>query len=86
MRAGCFGCGLCQAVNERNYHIFYQLCAGATEQERRTLGLQGASCYHYLSQNGRDVCVDGLNDNEGFQKVSAQGCVNRSDKPPCILR
>mmetsp|Transcript_9650 Transcript_9650/g.18159 ORF Transcript_9650/g.18159 Transcript_9650/m.18159 type:complete len:1426 (-) Transcript_9650:410-4687(-) len=58
-----------QAVNERNYHIFYQLCAGATEQERRTLGLQGASCYHYLSQNGRDVCVDGLNDNEGFQKV-----------------
>ena len=37
--------------NERNYHIFYRLLAGASEQQRRTLRLTTAQDYYYLRQS-----------------------------------
>ncbi|KAI3425379.1 hypothetical protein D9Q98_009143 [Chlorella vulgaris] len=37
---------------ERSYHIFYQLCAGAAEEQRVELGLEGgASFFRYLNQS-----------------------------------
>ncbi|KAL4399250.1 Myosin type-2 heavy chain 1 [Malassezia pachydermatis] len=39
---------------ERNYHIFYQLCAGAPEELKAKLFLEHASQFHYLSQGGPD--------------------------------
>eukprot|EP00947_MAST-08B_sp_MAST-8B-sp1_P004753 g4753.t1 len=51
-----------QADNERNYHIFYQLCAGASDEERGALGLLStAADYTYLSQSGCRT-VDGMDD------------------------
>ncbi|XP_069137076.1 unconventional myosin-IXb-like isoform X9 [Argopecten irradians] len=41
-----------QARNERNYHVFYYLLAGADEQERETLHLKKPEAYHYLRQSG----------------------------------
>ncbi|ORY03520.1 myosin-2 [Basidiobolus meristosporus CBS 931.73] len=43
---------------ERNYHIFYQLCAGATAQEREELSIEQFSSYHYLNQGGDGVIPD----------------------------
>ena len=45
------------AVNdpERNYHIFYQLCAGASAEERERLHLVDPSKFYYLS---RSTCVE----------------------------
>lgn len=40
----------CQAKNERNYHVFYYLLAGATETEREQLSLLPPHKYHYLNQ------------------------------------
>src|SRR6266404_5481224 len=38
---------------ERNYHIFYQLCAGAPLKERKDLGLEtDVTKFHYLRQGG----------------------------------
>uniref|UniRef100_A0A8C4UJC4 Myosin motor domain-containing protein n=1 Tax=Falco tinnunculus TaxID=100819 RepID=A0A8C4UJC4_FALTI len=39
-----------QAQAERNYHIFYQLCASATLPELQGLGLCGAESFHYTRQ------------------------------------
>ncbi|XP_026856772.2 unconventional myosin-IXAb isoform X2 [Electrophorus electricus] len=39
-----------QEHNERNYHVFYYLLAGASEEERKAFHLQKPEEYHYLNQ------------------------------------
>ncbi|XP_074477789.1 unconventional myosin-IXAa isoform X3 [Sebastes fasciatus] len=39
-----------QEHNERNYHVFYYLLAGASEEDRKTFHLMKPEEYHYLSQ------------------------------------
>ncbi|KAJ3289168.1 Myosin type-2 heavy chain 1 [Borealophlyctis nickersoniae] len=41
-----------QPPTERNYHIFYQLCAGAPAAERKELGLGSWESFFYLNQGG----------------------------------
>ncbi|XP_039629390.1 unconventional myosin-IXAa isoform X4 [Polypterus senegalus] len=40
-----------QEHNERNYHVFYYLLAGATEEERAEFHLKKPEEYHYLNQD-----------------------------------
>uniref|UniRef100_A0A8D0D174 Myosin IXA n=1 Tax=Sander lucioperca TaxID=283035 RepID=A0A8D0D174_SANLU len=40
-----------QEHNERNYHVFYYLLAGASEEERKAFHLMKPEEYHYLSQD-----------------------------------
>ena len=51
--------------DERNYHIFYRMLAGMTEQEREQLYLTDATDYYYLTQ-GNCITCDGIDDNEEF--------------------
>lgn len=37
----------------RNYHVFYYLLAGASEEERKAFHLKKPEEYHYLSQVGQ---------------------------------
>lgn len=39
-----------QPLKERNYHVFYQLVAGATEAERQEWGLLPVEHFDYLNQ------------------------------------
>uniref|UniRef100_A0A3B1IEH2 Unconventional myosin-Va n=1 Tax=Astyanax mexicanus TaxID=7994 RepID=A0A3B1IEH2_ASTMX len=50
-----------QADEERNYHIFYQLCASAHLPEFKALKLGGANDFHYTKQ-GRNPVIDGVDD------------------------
>ncbi|XP_069766327.1 unconventional myosin-Vc [Narcine bancroftii] len=50
-----------QAENERNYHIFYQLCASADKSEFKHLKLGDAESFTYVSMGGNAV-IDGVND------------------------
>uniref|UniRef100_A0A8C8JA37 Myosin motor domain-containing protein n=1 Tax=Oncorhynchus tshawytscha TaxID=74940 RepID=A0A8C8JA37_ONCTS len=43
-----------QASQERNYHIFYQLCASRDLPEMRVLKLGGAETFRYTNQGGED--------------------------------
>jgi myosin V len=54
-----------QPLKERNYHIFYQLIAGATEEEREKLGLLAVEQFEYLNQGGEPV-IDGVDDQAEF--------------------
>jgi len=40
------------AKDERSYHVFYQLCAGASDTEREKYKISTADKYQYLQQSG----------------------------------
>ncbi|KAK6131574.1 hypothetical protein DH2020_034685 [Rehmannia glutinosa] len=56
------------AQGERSYHIFYQLCAGATSDLRGRLRLKRACDYSYLSQSD---CLEihDVDDAQNFHKL-----------------
>ncbi|SCZ93083.1 BZ3500_MvSof-1268-A1-R1_Chr6-2g08450 [Microbotryum saponariae] len=57
-----------QPETERNYHIFYQLLAGAPSSERKNLGLKAASNFAYLNQGGApSYAIPGVDDAEEFR-------------------
>eukprot|EP00026_Physarum_polycephalum_P000139 Phypoly_transcript_00139.p1 GENE.Phypoly_transcript_00139~~Phypoly_transcript_00139.p1 ORF type:complete len:2086 (+),score=546.87 Phypoly_transcript_00139:143-6400(+) len=57
-----------QVKGERNYHIFYQLLAGADDAMREELSLQTAEDYYYLSQS-ECTTVDEVDDAEVFERT-----------------
>ncbi|XP_077591330.1 unconventional myosin-XV [Stigmatopora nigra] len=57
-----------QAKDERNYHIFYEMLAGLSSQQKQTLYLQEAETYFYLNQGG-DCVIKGKDDIKDFQRL-----------------
>ncbi|KAI9245964.1 P-loop containing nucleoside triphosphate hydrolase protein [Sporodiniella umbellata] len=55
-----------QPETERNYHIFYQLCSGANEIEKKELALKAWSDFHYLNQSGTGV-IPSVDDAKEFK-------------------
>uniref|UniRef100_A0A914C028 Uncharacterized protein n=1 Tax=Acrobeloides nanus TaxID=290746 RepID=A0A914C028_9BILA len=54
-----------QSLYERNYHIFYQLCAAAKHPLLKSFELEDAMEYHYLNQ-GQDPIIPGVDDEKDF--------------------
>ncbi|MGH0143615.1 UNVERIFIED_CONTAM: hypothetical protein FKN15_003689 [Acipenser sinensis] len=50
-----------QSENERNYHIFYQLCASANQPEFKNLKLVSADEFRYTCMGGK-MYIDGVDD------------------------
>ncbi|XP_006628720.1 unconventional myosin-Vc isoform X1 [Lepisosteus oculatus] len=50
-----------QSENERNYHIFYQLCASADQPEFKNFRLLSADEFRYTSMGG-NTYIDGVDD------------------------
>ena len=57
-----------QPLKERNYHIFYQLVAGASSSEREELSLQQVEDIHYLNQ-GSSPNIEGVDDKAEFEAL-----------------
>jgi myosin V len=60
-----------QPLSERNYHIFYQLCAGAPIKERKDLGLDtDTTKFEYLKLGGpTSTPIPGVDDAEEFRQT-----------------
>ncbi|KAJ7987122.1 hypothetical protein DPEC_G00335480 [Dallia pectoralis] len=57
-----------QAEDERNYHIFYQMCASASLPDFKDLALTSAQDFVFTSQ-GENIFIEGVNDAEDFEKT-----------------
>uniref|UniRef100_UPI00398E9BF8 unconventional myosin-XV-like isoform X2 n=1 Tax=Pristiophorus japonicus TaxID=55135 RepID=UPI00398E9BF8 len=57
-----------QAKNERNYHIFYEMLAGLSGQQKQRFYLQEAETYYYLNQGG-NCEISGKDDGEDFLRL-----------------
>uniref|UniRef100_A0A8C1DMS3 Unconventional myosin-Vb n=1 Tax=Cyprinus carpio carpio TaxID=630221 RepID=A0A8C1DMS3_CYPCA len=57
-----------QAEEERNYHIFYQLCASSSLPEFKDLTLSNAEDFTYTSL-GENIFIEGVNDAEDLVKT-----------------
>jgi len=55
-----------RALNERSFHIFYQLIAGADSSLQSELGLSGPDYFNFLNSS-RCYQVDGIDDKAEFQ-------------------
>ena len=49
------------SAGERTYHIFYQLCGGASAEQRRELQLLAAPDFRYVARSAQ-MKVAGIND------------------------
>ncbi len=54
-----------QATDERNYHVFYQMCAGRGEEALSKMALDAPEKFHYLNQ-GENAVIDGVDDLKEF--------------------
>lgn len=54
-----------QNENERNFHVFYQLIEGASQEMRQNLGIMNPDYYFYLNQSDT-YKVDGTDDRNDF--------------------
>ncbi|XP_023242881.1 unconventional myosin-Va-like [Centruroides sculpturatus] len=57
-----------QASEERNYHVFYQLCASADLEELADLQLSDQRTFHYTNQ-GDSPIISGIDDAKNFQET-----------------
>jgi len=57
-----------QAGVERNYHIFFQLCAGCSPEQVHRWGLGNPRDFYYLSQS-ESISIPGVDDGKDFQEV-----------------
>eukprot|EP00818_Percolomonas_sp_WS_P000139 CAMPEP_0117447222 /NCGR_PEP_ID=MMETSP0759-20121206/6759_1 /TAXON_ID=63605 /ORGANISM="Percolomonas cosmopolitus, Strain WS" /LENGTH=1076 /DNA_ID=CAMNT_0005239541 /DNA_START=77 /DNA_END=3307 /DNA_ORIENTATION=+ len=55
-----------QAPDERNFHIFYQMCAGLSQQEKEQFMVFAPEDFHYLNQSGCTI-VEGIDDEEEYR-------------------
>lgn len=59
-----------QASDERNYHIFYELMDGLSDDQKKKYGLLDASKYFYLNQGGSSK-IEAKDDAENFRTLTS---------------
>jgi myosin V len=56
-----------QAIGERNYHCFYEMLKGSTQEELDLLGLSNVWDFHYTNQSDMIERLDGIDDGEQYK-------------------
>ncbi|NWW84699.1 MYO1F protein, partial [Rhynochetos jubatus] len=65
---------------ERNFHIYYQLIEGASQEQRQNLGIMSPDYYYYLNQSDT-YQVEGTDDRSDFHETMVSAWEGESPKP-----
>ncbi|CAB4008892.1 unconventional myosin-Ie-like isoform X2, partial [Paramuricea clavata] len=57
-----------QNPGERSFHVFYQICAGSSSEDKEMLGVSDASYFFYLNQSGTYE-VEGTDDKKEYEET-----------------
>lgn len=57
-----------QQTGERNYHFFYQICSGATDEEREKYHIFPPSEFNYLNKSDC-LEIEGVDDSENYRET-----------------
>jgi myosin V len=57
-----------QAPGERNYHVFYQMCAARDSPDLKELQLEASEAYRFTNQGG-DSVIEGVDDAQAFEEL-----------------
>lgn len=60
-----------QSSGERNYHCFYELIRGSSQERRSYLGLTEIEDFYYINQSGCDQRQDGVDDGAQYNSLVA---------------
>ncbi|KFQ64802.1 Unconventional myosin-If, partial [Pelecanus crispus] len=66
---------------ERNFHIYYQLLEGASQEQRQNLGIMSPDYYYYLNQSDT-YRVEGTDDRSEFHETMG---LTGSPRPPLVI-
>ena len=58
-----------QRIGERNYHIFYEIFAGLTQEQKDKYSLTSLEDFYYVGQSNIYERTDGEKDDENFERV-----------------
>jgi Myosin head (motor domain) len=61
-----------QLPGERNYHIFYQLCSGASAALKQELAIEGGADSFYLLTGGDCTAIAGVDDIAAFSSLQVR--------------
>ncbi|NXW10760.1 MYO1F protein, partial [Fregetta grallaria] len=65
---------------ERNFHIYYQLIEGASQEQRQNLGIMSPDYYYYLNQTDT-YQVEGTDDRSDFHETMVSAWEGDSPRP-----
>ncbi|KAF1503069.1 Unconventional myosin-If, partial [Megadyptes antipodes antipodes] len=65
---------------ERNFHIYYQIIEGASQEQRQNLGIMSPDYYYYLNQSDT-YQVEGTDDRSDFHETMVSAREGESPKP-----
>jgi myosin V len=58
-----------QVRGERNYHVFYEVFTGLTEEQRTQWGCHDLTAFHYLNQSEEYRRYDGESDDDNYSRL-----------------
>jgi myosin I len=64
-----------QTKGERNFHIFYQLLCGSSEEEKKKLHLLSPDNYEYLSKSGC-LTIENVDDADEYKDTRVKNIIN----------